>query len=194
MTRIEKIEEARRTARVLSVMDTGFSIIKLHRLVDNSRHLSEIYRHINETENELRALSHAQENPSLVHKQEFLRARLDILACQLDEEQRQAERASAQLQSETFICLKTSASQDSTKRARERSDQLLRRLYDNGFAGHLVSDLRAIDVLKAYFDEPTSKKTTIDPYHQIPLLTLPQIETAVEGLGYTQTTREVACA
>jgi hypothetical protein len=168
MTGKEKVEIAKRTARVLSTLKSSFLILKLHRQADNTRHVDELRTLIADVEGRLRDLS--ANTPADKHRRSYLLARRTILSHTLDDEYLREREFGRQLQTQTYVCLKTKAGTDSTKRAHETSTQLLRRLDDNGFTSRLLATNECIDVLKAYFDEPTTPKINITPYLQIPLV------------------------
>lgn len=167
--------------RVLRTLNCKFSIILLHRQVDNTKYYDDLKTTISEIDKELKALPVYNQSESEKRNRNYLFTRRDILSSQLTDELERVKTSGLKLQKEVFVCLETKAGQDSTKRAREQSMMLLRRLDENGFHGKLITEIRAIDVLKAYFDEPMTPKINIDPYAQIPLMKKPSYKnTSIE--------------
>jgi hypothetical protein len=181
MTRADKEREARRTASVLSTLEQGFSIIKIHRESDNSQALAEYGALIRGIDDEVRQMEQGPVQDADKKRRQFLLARRSILAEAHQEAVYRTGGAKEKLVTQTVICLRTEADEDAVRVAQAVAMQLMGRLSESGYSSRLLADRQIIDFLAAYLSEPQSKKINLDPYGQIPLWSCPGPEVGIEN-------------
>lgn len=171
LTTPERVEEAKRSARVLSTLRQGFTILKLHRPADNTQQIKLLRQRLEEVERELTRVQHdAKRTKVKEHERQFLLTRHRVLTAKYNAELDYERKNGKRYITETFICVKTPAKKNSQKHAEETARQLLTRLSANGYPAKRLVDLELVDICKAYFDEPVSPKININPKEQMPVL------------------------
>jgi hypothetical protein len=195
MTVREKVQEAQRTSRVLSTLKEGFTLLKFHRAADNTQQIKQLKVAKKEVEKRLNSLaSETKTTKAKEHERQFLLARHGVLSEKLAYELAQEQNNEQRFVSETYICLKTKPGKNSQRTALEEARRLLSRLAANGYNATRLTDMAVIDVVKAYFDEPSAPKINLQPERQIPYLA-PEIRhevtSALEDRGEVESPPEV---